>query len=240
MDNPEKQLAAATPSPPKAGFLTLPPEIRNMIYKYLLVLDKSISMSGYALTQREARLNNGLPESAQKTLGIARTCKQIHDETLPIYFGMKEFEFYSTDDIGKYLRYLSKDRRQLLRKIKFTYIGWAQYETFALLGVCLNLETLRIGLSWSTLSRSRGDRSDLFATNGVRQLEKNRGCKEVGFDNSATLDHLVTKENISKFEAMLKEELCKDRKEVKKRAPKGQGKKALAAAKKKGGSGSTT
>ena len=32
---PESQLAAANPTPPKELFLTLPPEIRNIVYKYV-------------------------------------------------------------------------------------------------------------------------------------------------------------------------------------------------------------
>jgi len=78
-----------------------------MIYKYLLVSKTSKEpLYPHEYTSRIKLFENGRgleAQNAEKTLAIARTCKQVHDESLPIYFGMNMFYFFSNDEMGKSL-----------------------------------------------------------------------------------------------------------------------------------------
>jgi hypothetical protein len=63
------------------GFVELPPEIRNAIYRYALRSDTAI------------KGNARIP-----TIGLLRTCKQIHKEASSILYGENTFRFKATID----------------------------------------------------------------------------------------------------------------------------------------------
>ncbi|KAK5704352.1 hypothetical protein LTR97_003370 [Elasticomyces elasticus] len=59
--------------------LDLPPELRNAIYEYALVIHQPITIS----------------KTSQWTQpGLLRACKQIRQEAAPIYYGMNQFHIY--------------------------------------------------------------------------------------------------------------------------------------------------
>jgi len=170
---------------------------------------------------------------SDETLKLVRLCKQIYHEALPIYFGENTFEFIAVHFMGSFLKGISDERRNLMRNISFEYGGKKLNEGFDLLQKCANLEKLHVGTSSNTTNRARGDQRDLCNANGLKSLLKVRGCKEVTTTHSLNYDYrdfVVTKESVERFQELVKTELCKERKEVKKRKPKGQGKKALAGA----------
>jgi len=97
---------------------------------------------------------------------------------------------------------------------------------------------LQISLEWSIFKLLKHGQG-LHNMDGIKQLKTVRGCKEVVIKLDSDCASEFPEENIKEFKDMLNKELCKDRDEVKKRAPKGQGKEALAAAAKmKGVNGS--
>ena len=63
------------------AFLSIPPELRNRIYQYVLIEEPYIDIN----TSAEEK------EGAQPAL--TRTCHQIRDETLPVLFGRNTFRF---------------------------------------------------------------------------------------------------------------------------------------------------
>jgi hypothetical protein len=120
--------------------------------------------------------------------------------------------------------------------IHLLYQGKSVNKGFQQLADCLRLEALHIEIVRNTTAGTRDDdKVDLCVANGLKQLRKVR-CKEVVVkrEDDGYWGGEFTDENVKKFEDMLKEELCQERKEVKKRVPKGHGKKAMAAAKKNG------
>lgn len=70
-------------NPEYASFLELEPELRNRIYRELLVTDKVVKF-------------NPAPRLS-RTAALLRTCRQIHDEARGILYGENAFHFDRTD-----------------------------------------------------------------------------------------------------------------------------------------------
>ncbi|KAF2495621.1 hypothetical protein BU16DRAFT_394462 [Lophium mytilinum] len=102
------KVAAGTHRPSATGFLKLPPELRNKIYKLLFV------------SQSELRFNN--PQFSLSS-AFLRTCKQVHDEGRSILYGEGTFVFERNrlsrspfwDPVAKEIGY--KDMRRFLTMI---------------------------------------------------------------------------------------------------------------------------
>ena len=73
-------------SPPRIGFLQLPGEVRNMIYRHLLHRKSAICMC-----------NDGLQKTTSHPTQILRTCHFIYNEASTIYYGDNTF-LYETGD----------------------------------------------------------------------------------------------------------------------------------------------
>ncbi|KAK5175849.1 uncharacterized protein LTR77_000989 [Saxophila tyrrhenica] len=124
------------------SFLDFPPEIRNMIFSYLLEEDAPIQMSTARRTNEARRAvrsdwnarngrNKGLkwntttrawdnkPPSA---LALLRANKQIHSETAPMVYA-NEFEFQNFSNLQVFLESLGSMRR-FLRNIRIGSRGF--------------------------------------------------------------------------------------------------------------------
>jgi hypothetical protein len=213
-----------------------------MIYQYVFRFKNPIKFSWYAMFLREERQKSGQIKP-DETLKVVRICKQIYHEALPIYFRANTFKFDNVKAMGSFLKGIGGERRNLITDISFEYCGLKLNDAFALLQECANLKKLHVDTSYETLARARGGQKDLCTANGLKSLLKVRGCKDVTTTHRThpSWDH-IAQESIEKFRNLLTTELCKGRKQPKKRKPKEQGKKALLAASKavkgkEGGSG---
>jgi hypothetical protein len=79
--------ASSTDSPSHFRFLDLPPEIRNMIYKEILVVGKIFYPE---LDPYDNRLHYDF-DYKKPQFALLRVCKQIHSEAEPLYLGMNLF-----------------------------------------------------------------------------------------------------------------------------------------------------
>lgn len=83
---------------PKPNLFTIPGEIRNIIYRFVLISKRSIHVTGVTF-----------PEPA-----IMRTCYLMRQEALPIYFLENSFQLHCTDWDRTYLH---KFPRRLQRQL---------------------------------------------------------------------------------------------------------------------------
>lgn len=65
----------------RAGFLSLPPELRNDVYRMLFVLPSN------------ERFNIGRPSNFCRSAAFLRTCRQVHEEARPFLYSMNKFLF---------------------------------------------------------------------------------------------------------------------------------------------------
>lgn len=77
--------------------MTLPAEIRNRLYAYVLILDGSPIALDYA----------GRSHSSDTRMNILRTSKQIRNEALAVYYGNNNFEVKVNRCEDKHVRALS-------------------------------------------------------------------------------------------------------------------------------------
>jgi hypothetical protein len=110
--------AESLPPPhPTPYLLNTPPEVRTTILKHLLVVPEDIepqvwsiwddaynAVSAASSKHRRAPLprDASIPvdttaAAPETTLAIARTCKQLCNEALPIYYGCNTFKIYGFD-----------------------------------------------------------------------------------------------------------------------------------------------
>lgn len=91
-------LVDASPSGSAVGFLDLAAELRNTIYDLVLVVDGVID-----------------PIKEQRQPTITRTCRQVREESLPLYYSSNTFELrefcYSCNYTSTCYEYRKKDKR---------------------------------------------------------------------------------------------------------------------------------
>jgi hypothetical protein len=156
--------------PPKSLFITrLPAEIRNIIYHLVLPVNSTIIPRVDRLFKAAAkheRTKKPFP-SPDTTLALARTCKQIHAEVIPIYFGGNTFQFERVYDLYRYLYMIGYERRRCIKSIEvfLVNVGFALWRyrfkknlpmrmviqlAFDLLGDCTQLKKLYLGVHSET------------------------------------------------------------------------------------------
>lgn len=104
-------------------FLSLPPEIRNLIYELLLEVDGPVHPSPKPPSSiprcNKARKDPvAIPESALNILAVNR---QVKDEALGIFYHSNAFEFYYPTQLHAFLLTLGPQRQNFLRDITLHY-----------------------------------------------------------------------------------------------------------------------
>lgn len=109
------------------SFLDLPRELRDLIYAYTFHVSGTIFIYTKDPTQPERRVrakivrhrNIGKPEpqSVYKhiSMGLLRTCRQLHAETAPVLYGDNIFRIWVMNK-----DHLALEYRQLIRRVIFT------------------------------------------------------------------------------------------------------------------------
>ena len=128
-----QQRARRSPKKPfkPLPFMDFPPEIRNLVYRFLLTtprtpieLPELTGRNGAAHRARWANCMNSRMRRDHKTifLEILETCKQIHDEASGILYGCNVFKYRSHPRARSKLVVLPTRHLQLLKHIKISVI----------------------------------------------------------------------------------------------------------------------
>lgn len=160
----------------RRSLLDLPPEIRNQIYRLVLVQVVSFKPNVRRLFSIAEEHEKTLePYDTETTVSLARTCRQIHDEAIAVYYGGNSFEFENTYDLYVFLYMISWERRRCIEAISFFYQGVCPREAFELLSDCTRLRQLDITISHETTKGARQPQRDIWKANGMLALRRVRG-----------------------------------------------------------------
>ena len=145
---------------------SLPPEIRNIIYKHVLgpPLDPTICFTepidprplNFGYDDRGARLMDGNIKESDCywqvwpfTLDLLLVSKQIYRESFHIFYATHCFSFLDTDFLYHFLRKSGYARRQHISQIRFIWRGSHAKKAFRLLKTCQRLRTVQLIASCS-------------------------------------------------------------------------------------------
>ena len=132
--NPAVELSAPFP------FLKLPPELRQNVYKFILIQDKQ--------PLRPIKRPKLYPEPRKPASAILAANRQVYLEAHPIFLSGNEFLLRGTATDHSWLKALGSKGLKDLRKITyvkrlkydwFNFQDWNSYRTFSLLAKCPRL-----------------------------------------------------------------------------------------------------
>lgn len=180
-------------------FMRLPPEIRIMIYKELLVMPGTINIKWKFFFEEKilrieesVRSKDGMGldvcidgKSARQLLWASKT---IYQEASTFYFGSNHFHFGSLNMLTKCLEHIKPDFRRLLRRITVRYMGYAPAKAMKALATCISLSELTLEICMSTGILERGYQG-LMKLNGLNDLLKIRGLEKVTLDTEDIDSH---------------------------------------------------
>lgn len=135
-------------------FMKLPPEVRNMIYKEVLVASKDIHMqvAWYSYPRSAYDGLRTMNHSPRRTCRLLRISKAVYYEAFPIYFGCNTFYCDGVEALGEFLSKLKKEYRRNIRSLSFHFVGNSPAKSIRLLQGCVSLKSLEIGVTLRMLS----------------------------------------------------------------------------------------
>lgn len=198
-------------------FMKLPPELRNMVYKYHFRRPHyRIGQSSYGEKEDcDAKLAGRCitrNSTGAVPAYLLRASKTIYNEVMPLFFRDGTFSFEKIEDLGAFLARTGPCHRQHITSIEFDYekVGATKifdiHEAFRLLGQCPNLSKVSINIAAHQLWRKA-------AFPGLATLRKIRGVKDIKvyFDDAYWVTYLygeelpATKQTVAKKFAVLKD-----------------------------------
>jgi len=190
-----------SPKMQSLSFLNLPPELRNRIYSFALVQSAPIKPNVQSLAGEHE--NSGKPYTPETVLSVARTCKQIHNEAIAVYYADNTFEFDDTYALYVFLHIIGADRRSRIERIRFTYQGMSATQAFELLSGCPQLHHLTIIVSRETTKGSRHPQRDLLKARGMAVLRRLRGLEGLHLRiKEAVWDWNLSYEGLQEYQMM--------------------------------------
>lgn len=131
--------------PSKTSFLTLPPEIRNMIYDLVFVSPAYIGT--------DKMLTKGFFEEAAqwRNLAFARSCRQIYHESAHIFYAKNGFEFWYIGPMLNFMESIGFQGRRLLTRLRFSFLSGSPFVALRYLKSCESLKELSISIRISKL-----------------------------------------------------------------------------------------
>ncbi|KAH6673545.1 hypothetical protein B0J14DRAFT_666985 [Halenospora varia] len=188
------------------GFLDLPAEIKNMIYKHALgpgpdevnkeITDTKASqkfkVQGWQSRFRSTKdvrmfLHEQTrfiePEAGQ--LALLSTCQQVRKEAMTYYFHPRTFVFAETHHMCLYLHLIGEEYRNHIRHVEFWFQGTDRIDAFKYLASMTGheLEKLHINfmprLSRLAYKQDPNGGLNIDAIPGMKALRAVKGCKEV-------------------------------------------------------------
>ena len=183
-------------------FMELPGEIRNMIYRTILVQPGIVFISGdeYGPGYREDVVSRHLPvrmrgapdrimnhshlfinlPTVRTLLG---TSKQIYDEAAWFYYGCNHFHFSNLPILYNFLQATRPDFRRHITRMSLQYSGQFVVKAVKLLPGCVSLSRLRLVLNEHTMGhRLMKTSARLRDMTGLKDLLQLRGLRVVVVD----------------------------------------------------------
>ena len=152
--------------------LKLPLELRDNIYEMVFGgvgiivrpnVDQLFRIA--AMYENNDQQVTSLPPAT--VLALALTCRQVHDEAIRFYYGRNTFSFKHTYDLYRYLYMIGEERREWIRSIEIFWQGERQREAAELVGECINLQKLYIGVGCGTTRYTKHPQENLWLSRGV-------------------------------------------------------------------------
>ncbi|KAL8650467.1 MAG: hypothetical protein Q9210_003808 [Variospora velana] len=169
-------------------FMKLPPEIRVMVYKEVLVAPSEVAVH-YRVwwilhTTIEDRAGDDEYHSPALTCRIFRASKTLYAEAMPIYFGCNTFSFASLDVLSL-LDKLKPDYRRNIRSMSINFWGYTPAKSVKLLQGCISLRRLVLRVGYRTIRCWKNESFlPLLKSQGVNDLLKLRGIEELKVENA--------------------------------------------------------
>jgi len=173
-------------------FMRLPPEIRNMVYKELLVQPGVVCVQYNdsrveEYVRKDLRIKEGSREievciDGRSIRQLLWTSKTIYREASTFYFGSNHFRFQCLDMLTTCLQHLKPDFRRLLRRITVPFTNVAPARAMKLLGTCISLSELTLEISSLCTTWSSRRYQGRMKFNGLNDLLKIRGLDKLTVD----------------------------------------------------------
>ncbi|KAI9715481.1 MAG: hypothetical protein M1812_005957 [Candelaria pacifica] len=168
-------------------FLKLPPEIRNQIYRLVLVYPSTVlslqvtmpNLSGIRTGRKEFRLQRccyhwqppWLPP--QVVLSILNVNRQVYKEAMPIFYHENHFHVWSGSNLRSFLFGIGSERRSWLREMTIVFQNAGLGSAFTPLSECERLTALHIEIYLIQLHEENG--GTIEDHKGLQKLSQIRG-----------------------------------------------------------------
>ncbi|KAI4230056.1 MAG: hypothetical protein L6R36_000313 [Xanthoria steineri] len=175
-------------------FMKLPLELRQMVYKELLVMPWPVIMDaphccyypGKHLTH--VVHDDGHPHEycPLATCQIRQVSKALHIETTPIYFGHNTFKFRNLNALSFFLTKLKSESRRSITSLIVRYEGGHPARSMKLLRSCFALRRLSINCTWGTI---RYGQFPWYTIRGLKYLLQIRGIQTLELKKPTPSEH---------------------------------------------------
>ena len=197
----EVALTSDRPKVPDQPFrlMDLPLELRSMIFRQFLVMPGPVLFSRLAYKQMAPFARSGSVrvedlrrrtyedeeyiESAMirqsSLLNIFSASKTIYRETVPLYFGCNEFDFYSLDYMDQFLGKIGAEYRWQIASITVDYDGKAPAKAVKRLTECVGLRRLTLNITTHSFGRIDPRTPNEARLVGMNDLLRIRGLDRI-------------------------------------------------------------
>ncbi|KAI9830513.1 MAG: hypothetical protein M1819_005471 [Sarea resinae] len=194
--------------------LHLPPEIRSIIFQFVLVESAPLQPNVRALFRLAERYEQTQERPPPETvLSLARTCEQFFFEAIDIYYGLNRFEFRNNYDLYVFLYMIGSECRCRIHHIRTWVRGCQAKDAFELLAQCTSLRTLSLVVNYETLEGTKHPQEDLLAARGMKSLRKVRGLRNLEIVHDKTRGAWFRDAHVQEVTDILRSELTSPRTE---------------------------
>ena len=177
---------AATDHAKTFPFLSLPIELRNVVYKMHLLMEGPVKIAG-AAPQYEGNVAWAIAEATEdrpkrskilqlELLQIFLVSKTVYHEATRIYFGLNRFYFRETSDVLR-MKCLSPDLRRTISKVTLRVHGKKQVEGIKFMATWMGLRDLTVVVPFEKFLGYIGSRAPPRAFSGMQALRRHRGLE---------------------------------------------------------------
>ena len=153
--------------------MRLPPEIRTMVYKEVLLASPFIS-----ILSQDLRLPVYMGYSPPTT-ELLRAFKTLNHEAMPIFYGHNMFDFEDLDVLHGFLTTIGIQQRRMITSIALRIRGTTPAQSIRLLQGCVSLRHLEVKVLLSTLDGYYPNRTGQPRAAGIQGLLDVRGIHKL-------------------------------------------------------------
>ncbi|MCJ1269228.1 hypothetical protein MMC22_009117 [Lobaria immixta] len=156
--------------------MDLPPELRVMIWKYLLVLDQDqIEIRSYPPYGFSSSTAKSREFRQKRVIAVLRTSSVIYYETMPIFYHYNTLYFRYGRDFEKFVKHHNPKSRQFITSIRLDLIG----STPKALVLCEQLRYLQLDMYEGDPELEQLHERHWAGSSGMKDLAKLRGLISV-------------------------------------------------------------